>query len=185
MSDDGRQIDPGILEIVGAIAQVLGFAEQVQRVMPTDRLGAQRKHKRIDRLLKKFVNSMDDARLALRAISGALGPGASDLPQDVLNFHVSRGDFAILTRGVRELHDAIKRMTDTTFELEAIAAGMPDETQRYYRISEAGRTVLDDLMIVLGGKSSRIRETVDAAEHYLDQSARMLETRGEWLEFSE
>jgi hypothetical protein len=35
------------------------------------------------------------------------------------------------------------------YELEAITATMPDEVQRYLRISEAGRPVLDSLKVAL------------------------------------
>jgi hypothetical protein len=131
-------IGTGILEIVGAITQVLGLAEQVQRIVPSDRLQARNRHSEMDRPLSKFIKAIDDTRMAFRSVSSAIGESVSETPRDSLSFAIAPKEFAILTKGIHQLHDAIRTMTYITFELEIISSCMPDEKRRYYHISQAG-----------------------------------------------
>jgi hypothetical protein len=41
----GVQADPGILELVGEIADLLGLAEHVQRLLPIQRIKVERRHR--------------------------------------------------------------------------------------------------------------------------------------------
>jgi hypothetical protein len=161
-------IGPGILEIVGAITQVLGLAEQVQHIVLTYRLQTRKRHSQMDRLLSKFINAIDDARMAFRSVSSAIGESVSETPSDSLSFAIAPEEFTILTKGIYQLHDAIRTMTNITFELEIISSGMPDERRTYYHTSQAGQPLLKDLRDVLGGNSNSLGSVVDAAERYLD-----------------
>ena len=124
MNKKSHKIDPGILEIVGAVTQVLGLAETIQKVLPTDIVMVKRRHKRIDSLIKKVVSAMDDARMALLGISDSIKIGANDLQNNEHTMDISKSDFEILKRGTMQLHEAIKRMTNTAFELEAVTAAI-------------------------------------------------------------
>jgi hypothetical protein len=174
-----RVIGTGILEIVGTIMQVLGLAEQVQRIVPTDRRQARKRHSQMDGLLSKFINAIDDTRMAFRSVSSAIGESVSETPRDSLSFAIAPEEFSILTRGVHQLHDAIRTMTNITFELEIISSGMPDEIRRYYHISQAGQPLLEDLRDVLGGNSNSLGSVIDAAERYLDICACKIDERNQ------
>ena len=60
--------DPGFLEVIGAIAQALGLAEQIQRIVPMGRIESRSRHNKIDRKLSEFKDGLDEARGALRLI---------------------------------------------------------------------------------------------------------------------
>ena len=73
-------------------------------------------------------------------------------------------------------------MTGLTFELETISSGLPDETQRYYRMSQSGKSLLQHLESVLGGDTSHLLAIVDEAEKHLDHCARRLQERENWMD---
>lgn len=179
MQKNKQVIGSGILEIVGAITQVLGLAEQVQHIVHTDRLQARKRHSQMDRLLSKFIYAIDDARMGFRTVCSAIGESVSETPGDSLSFGIAPEEFAILMKGVHQLHDAIKTMTDITFELEIISSGMPDEIRIYYPISQAGQPLLENLRDVLYGNSNSLGSVVDAAERYLDTCASKIDERNQ------
>lgn len=61
--------DPGVLELIGELADLLGLGERIQRFLPTQRLKVQRKHRRVEKLLDAFNDALSDARTALRVVS--------------------------------------------------------------------------------------------------------------------
>src|SRR6266540_2786523 len=67
-TSDGTSVplaDPGLLEIIGGIAQALGFAEQVQRI-------------------EAFDTALHDARAALRLVRTTMPSGLAGAPSDAI-----------------------------------------------------------------------------------------------------
>jgi hypothetical protein len=71
-------------------------------------------------------------------------------------------------------------MTAAAYELETVTAGVPEETQRYYRISQGGRVVLDHLRAVLDGKPGAMPKLLDHIEVYLQKCSEMFAEAEDW-----
>jgi len=189
-----RTTDPGILELVGELTDLLGLAEKIQRYLPTQRLKIQRKHRRIERLLDDFRAALDDSRAAMRVVTSTLQEhlahadseptqpaGAQDQNLPRIAFSIPREELAVYRRGIEQLQVAIRKMTNIGFDLEATSEGVPEETQRYYRISEAGKSILRAVRDVLDDNPERLPGLVRQVEQHLARSSRMLEEREQWI----
>jgi hypothetical protein len=188
--------DPGVLELVGEIADLLGLAEHVQRMLPTQRIKVQRRHRRVEKLLDSFTEALGDSRAALRVLSTVLGEHLTDQEAEVLApptantdrdmsriaFSVPRTELAVYRRGIEQLQAAIHAMTKIAFDLEASTTGMPEEVQRYYKISQAGSGVLRQIKRVLDDHPEVLPELVHAVDAYLARCSEMLEERQRWLQ---
>lgn len=183
--------DPGLLEIIGGIAQTLGLAEQIQRVIPTDRLASRRRHTRIDKKLQHFKDAIDDARGALRLIRTTIADHTRQLPGDAIAIDVPADEVPLYRRGLAQLHDAIKRMTDASYELEALTENVSPERERFYRVSQAGRPVLESIRTALSTDrpasnvaepDSRLEHLLVETDRYLGACSRMLNERNRWLQ---
>jgi hypothetical protein len=141
-----RWVDPGVLEVIGIVADLLGLTEHIQAMAPIDRLRMSRRHQRIEKLLQRFGKALDDARAALRIIATAVERNVSqvgDADRDTIGFPLPEAELAVYRRGWDQILVALRKMTNAALELEAATVGMPEEVQRYHRISAAGRGVLE------------------------------------------
>ncbi len=168
--------DPDILQIIGAVSDLLGLAEHFQRIVPIDRVRVERRHQRIERLREKFSQSMEDARAALRVVSSVVIERTINLEVDQIAFDIPTTDLPVLSRGIDQLQRAIRAMTRSAFELEAVTVAMPDEVQRYYKVSQAGKPVLEALRRALSGEPKSLPTLLNQIEEYLERcSATFLE----------
>lgn len=187
--------DPGLLELVGELADVLGLAERIQRFLPTQRLRVQRKHKRIEKLLDSFSAALNDARVAIRVLAstadkyfGQVGEspekikGADDEQLPRIGIAIPTDEISIYRRGVDRLQVAIRSMTTTSFDLEAATSGVNEEVQRYYKISQAGNSVLRLIRHVLEDHPESVPKLLSEAEAYLTRCARAIEERNRWID---
>jgi hypothetical protein len=182
-----RRADPGLLEIAGLVAELLGLAD---RVLPLGRLRVERQHKRIRNLLEKFASTANDARKALRVVMStiekeetrALAGALHNLPEDAVRFDIPASELPILARGIDDLHVAIRAMTKIAFALEDATAALPDDLQRFHRISESGGRVLERLRSALGGQPSQLPALLRDVERFLERCAGELAERDRWLE---
>jgi hypothetical protein len=183
--------DPGIFEIIGGIAQAFGLAEQIQRIIPSDRIASRRRHARIDKKVQDFKDALDDARGALRLIRTTIAGHTAELPEDAIGINVPAEEVSLYRRGLAQLHDAIKRMTDAAYELEALTDKVPQERERFYRVSQAGGPVLNSIRDVLradrtespaSAPSSRLELLLDEIDRYLAVCSKMLDERNRWLQ---
>ena len=161
----GHVVDPGFLKVIGIVADLLGLTEHVHAVLPLDRVRMTRRHRRVETLFQRFAKALDDARTALRVIAtgvqhGLGRVGSADRGQDgeAIGFGLPEAESALYRSGWDELLIAVRRMTQASLELEAVTAGMPEEAQRYHRISGAGRSVLEKLW---AGRAGRPRTPCD------------------------
>ena len=191
--DPTRRVDPGLLEIIGAIIEVLGLADQVQKLLRLDQLRVERRHRRVARLLDEFTERIEDTRTALRVISSAISsrfsPVSADtvgnltpLPAGAVSFDLPASELPVLARGLDQLHVAIRAMTKTAFALEAASSGIPEEAQRYYRISESGRDVLELVKAVINGEVRQVPALLTEAEGFLVRSSNTISERETWLQ---
>jgi hypothetical protein len=190
------QADPGILELVGELADLLGLAEHVQRVLPIQRIKIQRRHRRIEKLLDGFSNALSDARAALRVLSSVLNEhvsggtaeelaptaGTTDPDMPRIAFPVPRTELPVYRRGTEQLQMAIQKMTKIAFDLEAATSGVPEEVQRYYRISQSGSNVLRQIKTVLDDHPEALSQLAKTVDSYLARCSEMLEDRERWLQ---
>jgi hypothetical protein len=186
--------DPGVLELVGELADLLGLAERIQRFLPTQRLKVQRKHRRVEKLLDAFNDALSDARTALRVVSttvdrhlsepehavDTLAPSKENLPR--IAFSMPTEEIPVYRRGVEQLQVAIQKMTKVAFDLEATSSGVTDEVQRYYKISQAGNAILRSIRDALDDHPESVPDLVRKVEAYLARCSQMLEQRQRWLE---
>jgi methyl-accepting chemotaxis protein len=194
---EARRSDPSILELVGELADLLGLAERIQRFLPTQRLKVQRKHRRVEKLLDAFNEARSDARTALRIVSTTVDQHLADhtvageldrsidAPNEVLPriaFSMPTEEIPVYRRGVEQLQTAIQKMTKIAFDLEATSAGVTDEVQRYYKISQAGNAVLRSIRHALEDHPESVPDLVHKVEEYLARCSQMLEQRQRWLE---
>ena len=73
-------------------------------------------------------------------------------------------------------------MTKTAFALEAASSGVPEEVQRYYRISESGRGVLELVRAVINGEVSQVPALLAETESFLVRSSNTISERETWLQ---
>jgi hypothetical protein len=194
MTERGH-VDPGILELVGELADLLGLAEHVQRLLPTQRMKVQRRHRRIEKLLDSFSEALSDSRAALRVLSTVLDghpsidalnivadPEETNRDAPRIAFSVPRTELPVYRRGTEQLQAAIQRMTKIAFDLEASTAGLPEEVQRYYKISQSGSGVLRQIRTVLDDHPEALPELVRTVDSYLARCSEMLDERQRWLQ---
>lgn len=186
--------DPGVLELIGEFADLLGLAERIQRFLPTQRFKVQRKHRRVEKLLDAFNDALSDARTALRVVSttvdrhlsdaehaaDTLAPSKESLPR--IAFSMPTEEIPVYRRGVEQLQVAIHKMTKIAFDLEATSSGVTDEVQRYYKISQAGNEILRNIREALDDHPESVPELVRRVEAYLARCSQMLEQRQHWLD---
>jgi hypothetical protein len=94
---------------------------------------------------------------------------------------MSYGDFNIFRDGLQQLHRAIGDMTNAVYQLESLTTGVSGESERFYRMSEAGRPVLTALREALGGRPESIPDLLDSADRHFDRCETMIAERIRWL----
>ena len=185
MSNSPNYVDPGILEILGAIAEVLGVADHIQRILPLGRWRVARRHRRIGRLLTEFDKRIGDARAALRVLSTAVDEHLMDAPNDSVGFAIPGSELPIFRRGIDQLHVAIRAMTNLVCDLEAITTGIADEQERFYKISEYGREVLDALRRTINGDVKSIPSLLKTVDRFLVKCSTSIAERDQWRDESD
>lgn len=176
-----RETDPSTLEIVGLVAEILGVAEHIERLLPITRVLVKRRHGRTEKLRDAFAGRLEDARSALRLIQSSVNQHLanlpSDFPPDTIGFPIPESELPILRRGIEGLRSAINAMNKTSYELEGVSVGIPNEVDRYYRISSSGRRVLVRLRETLSGSPDSIPQLLGEVEQYLLQCSNSLRER--------
>jgi septation ring formation regulator EzrA len=97
-------------------------------------------------------------------------------------FPVPRAELPVYRRGTEQLQMAIQKMTKIAFDLEAATSGVPEEVQRYYRISESGSNVLRQIKTVLDDHPQAFSKLAKTVDSYLARCSEMLEAREGWLQ---
>ena len=92
LEDRRNKTDPSLLQLIGIAADLLGIGETVQRVVPTDRLRAQRRHRRINRLRLELREHIHEARSSLVIVRTVLNRRLKDRQP---------GDFSSICSGGR------------------------------------------------------------------------------------
>jgi hypothetical protein len=175
----GNPKDPDLLQLIGAAADLLGLGEHLQRLLPVDRIRAQSRHRRIQRLRGAFLEHLDDARSALRVVSSVIEKRvAGDSAGFVVEIPAS--ELPVFRRGLDWLQVSIRAMTRDAYELETITASMPEEVQRYYRMSDAGHTVLEQIRAALDGSAERTEELLQSIDRYLIRCSEIFSEGEEW-----
>jgi hypothetical protein len=173
------------------VAELLGLADNIQNLFPLDQMRAERRHRRIAKFLETFAAQLQDARSALRIISSVVAepltakPIADNSPStasEIVRFDVPKSELPVLARGLDQLHVAIRSMTKAAFALEAASTGVPDEVQRYYRISQSGAKTLALLQVALNGDPTQVPKLLDECERFLGRCSETISERDRWLE---
>jgi hypothetical protein len=180
-----REIDPGILEILGGLSTLIGLSEQVA----PGRIRVAFRNRKVDRLLERFKANLDDARMALRSLTSVIERLDEDIPRGAISFSLSSTEFAIYRRSLEQLQSAISKLTDTSHNLEATLVDIDAEAERFYRISQAGRPVLKSIANALKicisesnlNHDVRLSNVLKDVDKYLSSCSNYLEQRSEWL----
>jgi len=180
-----REIDPGILEILGGLSTLIGLSEQVA----PGRIKVAFRHKKVESLLEKFKTNLDDARMALRSLTSVIEYLDEDISRGAISFSLSSTEFEIYRRSLKQLQIAIGKLTDNSHDLEATLANIDAEAERFYRISQAGRPVLKNIANALEictselnlNHSVRLSDVLKDVDKYLSSCSKYLEQRDAWL----
>lgn len=175
------RVDPDLLQLVGQIAEVLGLAEHVERILNTRRRRVLARHRAIDRSWAKFQRSLAAGRGAIRQIRSTLAAQLTEAPPDTVAIAMAYDDFTVFRNGLEQLHKSIGDMFAATYELEAVSEPISEEAVRFYRINQAGRPVLNLLVKVLSGHPEVMPELLDRADEHFARCERLIQDRGEWL----
>jgi hypothetical protein len=111
---------------------------------------------------------------------GMVEPRDENLPRIAFSMPVE--EIAVYRRGVEQLQGAIQKMTKIAFDLETTSAGVADEVQRYYKISQTGNAILRSVRHALDDHPEAVPDLVRKVESYLSRCSQMLEQRQRWLE---
>jgi hypothetical protein len=178
-------VDPGVLEVIGIVADLLGLTEHIQALAPLDRLRMTRRHQRIEKLLRQFGKALDDGRAALRIVASAVERNVTQVgavDSDTIGFPLPEAELAVYRRGFDQILVALRKMTNAALELEAATAGMPEEVQRYHRISAAGRLVREKLAEAVQGPPTLLPALLQETERYLAKSSELVAEAQRWRE---
>jgi hypothetical protein len=174
--------DPDLLQIIGTVSDLLGLGEHIQRLLPIDRVRVQRRHRRISNLRDSFGKGLSEARTALRALATTI---PADIPNEgskQVGFALPASDLPVFSTSLDQLQGAIRTMTKAAYELEAVTNAMPDEVQRYYRISHAGEPVLESLKRALDRGPTEVRSLLDQIDRYLTRCSELYREGDRWRE---
>src|SRR5262245_56689606 len=95
------QIDPSLLDLAGQALELLGLADHIQRLLPLQRMKADRRHRRIETGLGEFQEALDDARASLRIVRSALSSlDALGVPEDDFGIVMPVEEFTVYRRGL-------------------------------------------------------------------------------------
>jgi hypothetical protein len=187
------QADPGVLEILGAVAEAFGLAEHVQRILPLHRMRAERRHAQIDKRFDAFVRQLEDARVAIRVLSSVVGEPASALRPGTIAFAIPVAELPVLRRGLEQLQSAVQGMTDAAYELETLTTVAPEDTERFYRVSSGGRPVLraiaaavahvaeEETRVGIADRPVDLPMVLAEVDRYLAHVSTILSERDKWL----
>ena len=175
-----RATDQDLLQLIGAAADLVGLGEHFQRILPTDRLRAQRRHKRMEKLRAELRSHLNDARADLRIVTSVVATAVPGREPGEFAIAIPREELPVFRKGLDQLQVAIREMTRDTYELESVAATLPEEAQRYHRMSAGGQTVIHDIRAALDGSSDRTRELLTSVDRYLARCDQLLEEGDAW-----
>jgi hypothetical protein len=179
--DKQPNLDPDLLLLLGNVAEFLGLAEHAQRILQTDKRRAKTRHARVDREWDKFKRALNDGRAALLAIQATFARHFNDAPTDAIAAMIPSSDFEIFQSAMGQLRRAIWTMTDATYALESITSSIAPETERFFKISNIGKPVLDVLREVFSGKPNRLEKLLSVADQYFIKCSQMVDERERWL----
>jgi hypothetical protein len=185
MSEDARsedrQIDPGVIEILGLAAAALSLGDHALQFVRARGRNARGRHRAIEKWLRRLQDGINDARAALQIIRAVLVDNVEPLAPDVIRFDLPGRNFPVFVRGFRDLLDAVREMTDALSELEQLSEGTPTDAERFYRISEAGEPALRDLRAAFSGQAGDLRLVLRAVDEFLATCAQELSDRSRWV----
>jgi hypothetical protein len=188
-----QHVDPGVLEIVGAVSQVLGLAEHAQRILPLRRLRVQRRHARIEKQLDSFSRRLEDARAAIRVLRSAIGESMQTPTPGVIAFAIPASELPVFRRGIEGLQLAIRGMTVAAYDLESLTAASATDMERFYRVSSSGAPVLsliaellarvaaDKALVSIAGRPANVPLVLVKVDEYLAHVSALLSERDKWL----
>ncbi len=189
MDDRRKPVDPIILEILGFVSQTVGIAEHFKHVVGPTHRHVERRHKQVSNQVERFSQGLDEARTSLRIITSVVAEADSG-PAGAAGFLVSPGELSVYANGLKQLRKAIEKMANAVYKLESVTQDISSERERFYRISAAGRPVVDIVLKahrdLLEGELKEpgvflLPSIVEGIDRYLTGCAQELEDRDRWL----
>lgn len=177
----GAKLDPDLLLVLGKVVEMLGLAEHAERLLKTDRRQTRARHKRIEKEWNRFKTSLNDGRTALLAVQTTFARHFHDAPPDAVAASIPLSDFEVFKSAIYQLQSAITEMTDATYSLEALTSSISQETERFFKISEAGRPVLEGLSAIFSGRPDQLERLLSVADQYFARASQLIDKREKWL----
>jgi len=175
LEDCQNKTDPSLLQLIGIAADLLGIGETVQRIVPTDRIRVQRRHRRINRLRLELREHIDEARSSLVIVRTVLARRLKDRQPGDFSVFVPAEDRPLYEKGLDWLHISIRDLTRTAYRLEAASEPMPGEVERYYRISDRGQGLLEAVRTALDGLPESTEKLLAGIDQYLIRCSEILD----------
>lgn len=172
-------VDPGFLEIIGALTEALGLAEHLQKLFPLDRMRMKRRHQRIEAQRRKCKEGLTDARVALNSLKSFAERHMGGIMPGTFGVAVPAGALPVYRGALGQLQVAIHQITNATYELEVLTRELPSDHEDYFRISEGGRKVLSRISAFLAEPGDGLAELISLVELELEKAWRKLDSDGE------
>lgn len=138
-------VDPGILEIIGALTGLIGMVEQVRRLGVFEHHFLERRHKNIWKAMDKACVSITDARSALTVLRDFTSKHMSNVKPDIIGVAVPREQLPIYEKAMADLYKSIQNLHKDCCNLERLTSNLQRTNERYFRASDQARRLLNFL----------------------------------------
>jgi len=172
--NESQHSDPGLLQLIGAAADLLSLGEHVQRLLPIDRIRARSRHRRLGRLTVEFTGRLEDARAGLRVVTSVL-QGATPRGPGPFTVGIRGSELPVFRRGLDQLQVAIRGMTHAAYELETVTSDLGVVGTDFYRMSESGQVVLQSIKTALDDDAVATTRLLGNVDTYLTRCSEILE----------
>ena len=162
-----KYVDPGILEVIGIAASVLYLCEVAIKITKKGIRSYKRKQKRIGTIARKYQRKLEDLRAGIILINGVMHDNLKNVPEYSITFAVTERELEVFRRGLNQVFNSIKTLSDLSLELELASIGLPEKADLYYEISEKGNLILKNIRISLNGHPENIPELMKSLEEYI------------------
>ncbi len=169
-------VDPGFFEILGALTELLGLSEHLQKLLPLDRRRMMRRHRRIESQKAKCGDAITRARTALRVLQAFAKKHMSKISAGTFGVPAPSSELSVYRQALGDLQRAVQDMTNATYELEAATLELPRAHEQYFQLSQNGRETLQKIAGFLSaqGPMEGLSDLLAEVEHTLERTWRLI-----------
>jgi len=181
-------LDPGILEILGKLTELIGLGEHLKKLIPSH-LAPSRRHGRVHRLLDGLRKDLDSIRSAIRIVRAVVANAVAEPDVGELGFLIDSRQVGLYVNGMERVQEALTSLMKTIYSLEGETEGIDEEQTRFYRMSDPAADICLKVQMFIDAvrPGSSVRLTIermlsllDQVESYVDFLEAELQDRDDW-----